>query len=614
MVDSRNEILKQVRQRRFLNKDFTSLRVDLLDYARSFYSDRIQDFSESSLGGVLLDFAAFVGDVQSFYLDHQFGELFAETAVENANIERSLREAGVDIVGASPSVANVFFFIEVPARLVGTEVVPDPDALPIIEQDTIITADNGIQFFLTEDIDFSSVDEQGNLVAAIQVSTLNATGAPSSFIMSLPGICISGQLTTENFRIPATFIPFRELTLANPDVTEIVSVTDTLGNRYFEVDGLTQDTVFRRIPNPNSDSMLVDEALEVVPAPYRYTTRTGITSRQTTLTLGGGNAQTLDDDIIPDPSEFALPLFGKKTFSRFTLDPNRLLQTRTLGVSATDVTLSVIYRHGGGLSHNVPSNSIVNVTGLTMRFPNNPPTNISARIRATVEATNTQPASGGESAPNLDELRQQIPSARNAQGRIVTREDLLARVYTMPSNFGRVFRAGIRSNPNNPLASQLFIISRNSRQQLITSPDTLKLNLSRFLNEFRLISDAIDILDARVINLGIDYEIVVDPTFNKKIVIQNVNRRLRNYANVRNFQIDQPIVLSDIVNIIYNNPGIIAVNDVTVKNISGVFQNRTYSVEPFDVRSNTVKNMIVGPPGSIFEFRFPNFDIQGAAI
>lgn len=614
MVDSRNEILKQVRQRRYLNKDFSALRADLLDYARSFYADKIRDFSEAGLGGVLLDFAAFVGDVQSFYLDHQFGELFADTAIETTNIERGLRDAGVEIVGAAPAVADVFFFIEVPSKLVGTTVVPDPDLLPIIEQDTVVTADNGIQFFLTEDVDFAERDERGELAASIQVSETNAAGSPSSFILSLPGTCISGQLTTENFRIPTTFVPFREIVLANPDVTEIISVTDTLGNRYYEVDGLTQDTVFRRIPNPNADSILVDEALELIPAPYRYTTSVNATTRVKTLVLGGGDAQTLDDDIIPDPSEFAVPLYGKKTFSRFTLDPNRLLQTRTLGVSAIDTTLSVIYRHGGGINHNVPANTITNVTGLTMKFPNNPDVSLASRIRATIEATNPRPAAGGDRAPTLNELKQQIPSARNAQGRIVSREDLLARVYTMPSNFGRVFRAGTRSNPNNPLAAQLFIISRNARKQLITSPDTLKLNLARFLNEFRLISDAIDILDARVINVGIDYEIVVDPTFNKKSVIQNINKKLRTFADITNFQIDQPIVLSDIVNLIYNNAGVIAVNDVTVKNISGMYQNRSYSPEPFDVRSSTVKNMIVGPPGSIFEVRYPSFDIQGASI
>ena len=614
MVDSKREILKSVRQRRFLNKDFDALRADLLDYARTHYPDQIQDFSEASLGGVLLDLAAYVGDVTAFYLDHQFGELFVDSAIEDENIERALREAGVDIVGAAPAIVTVQFLIEVPSVKMGTKFVPDIIALPIIAEGTIVTSDAGIPFTLTEDLDFSSTTDTGELKAQQTLGSTNADGSPASFILNLGGICISGTIATETFQIGSVFIAFRTIALANPNVTEIISVNDTEGNSYHEVTGLTQDTVFRRIPNRNPDGELVAEALEILPAPFRYTAQTNPSSRLASLTFGGGNALTLDDDIIPDPSEFALPLFGKKTFARFTLDPNRLLQTRTLGIAQVDTALTIRYRHGGGLSHNVASNTIVNITTLLMTFPQSPDAALAASIRAGTEATNPLQSSGGEEAPSLDELKQRLPSARNSQARIVSKEDLLARVYTMPSNFGRVFRAGIRSNPNNPLASQLFIISRDSDEKLILSPDTLKLNLAEFLNEFRLISDAIDVLDARVINIGIEFEIVIDPSFNKKIVIQDVIRRLASFFEIRNFQIDQPIILSDVTNIVFNNPGVVAVNSIEIVNFVGLFQNRLYSFEPYDVRNNTIKSMVVPPPGGIFELKFPSFDIKGVSV
>lgn len=613
-IDTKTQLLKSVRTRRYLNKDFPSLRADLLQYARTHYGDRIKDFSEASMGGVLLDFAAFVGDVQSFYLDHQFSELFPSTAVESANIERALRESGVKIVGASPAVAEVTFFIEVPAKKVGTELIADPALLPVISQDTIVTADNGVRFFLTEDIDFTVTDENGDLVASSVVGSLAADGSPLSFVLSTSGICISGEVTVESFQIPATFVPFRKIVLANADITEVMTVTDTLGNVYYEVDSLTQDTVFRRIPNRARDGVLVKESIEVIPAPYRYTRSMDPVSRLVTLQFGGGSAETIDDDIIPDPSEFALPLYGKKTFSRFTIDPNRLLQTRTLGVAASDTTLRVTYRHGGGLGHNVEPNTIVNVTTLVMKFQNNPPAAAANLVKSSVESANAGRAAGGADAPTLDDLRDIIPSARNSQSRIVTREDLLARVYMMPSNFGRVFRAGLGSNPNNPLAAQLFIISRDAQQKLIVAPDTLKKNLALFLNESRLISDAIDILDARVIDVGLDFEVVVDPSNNKKLVVQQVISKLKSFFNVRNFQIDQPIIMSDVFNVIFNNPGVVAVNSIVLKGLDGLVQNRSYSTEQFDVRANTVKGMIIGPPGSIFEVRYPNFDLQGAAI
>lgn len=613
-IDTKTQLLRSVRQRRYVNKDFQSFRADLLQYARTHYGTKIQDFSEASMGGVLLDFAAFVGDVQSFYLDHQFSELFPSTAVESANIERALRESGVKIVGASPAVAEVTFFVEVPAKKVGTELIADPSLLPVILQDSVVTSDSGVRFFLTEDIDYALTDDEGDLVATSTVATVASDGSPATFALSAPGVCISGEVTVESFQIPPTFVPFRKIVLANADITEVMTVTDTLGNVYYEVDSLTQDTVFKRIPNRARDGSLVKESIEVVPAPYRYVRSMDPVSRLVTLQFGGGSAETIDDDIIPDPSEFALPLYGKKTFTRFTIDPNRLLQTRTQGVAASDTTLRVTYRHGGGLSHNVEADTIVNVTTLVMKFQNNPAAAAANLVKSSVEATNAAKAAGGSDAPSLDDLRDIIPSARNSQSRIVTREDLLARVYMMPSNFGRVFRAGLRSNPNNPLAAQLFIVSRDAQQKLIVAPDTLKKNLALFLNESRLISDAIDIMDARVLDVGLDFEVVVDPSNNKKLVVQQVISKLKQFFNVRNFQIDQPIIMSDVFNVVFNNPGVVAVNSIVLKGLDGTVQNRSYSTEQFDVRANTVKGMVVGPPGSIFEMRYPSFDIQGAAV
>jgi hypothetical protein len=184
----------------------------------------------------------------------------------------------------------------------------------------------------------------------------------------------------------------------------------------------------------------------------------------------------------------------------------------------------------------------------------------------------------------------------------------------MPSNFGRVYRASVRSNPNNPLATQLFIISRNQSGQLVVSPDSLKKNLQTYLNGFRMISDAIDILDAQVINLKLEFSVVIDPSKNKKLVLQNIVSRLKNYFAVKHFEIDQPIILSDLQNIIYNNNGIVSVTNVSIKNLFGPQSGREYSPAQFDVQSNTTKGIIIGPPGSIFEIKFGNYDIEGTSV
>lgn len=604
----------QVRQRRFLNKDFQGLRSDLLLYSRTFYRDRITDFSETSMGGVLLDLAAYVGDVFAFYGDHQFGELFVESAVEKTNIENLVRAAGVEITGNSPAVVPILWFIEVPAVKQGTTFAPRADSLPVIEQGSVAQANNGTRFELLDELDYRELDNAGNFKADIIIGSTNNDGSPATLIMSRAGECVSGFTTTETFVIPNTFLPFRRIVLGAENITEVISVRDTDGNTYFEVKSLTQDTVFRGMPNLNSDNELVEMNLEILPAPYRFTKEMSLETKLTTLTFGGGTATSLDNDIIPDPSEFAVPLFGKTTFSRFTIDPGRLLETRTLGVAPQNTTLIVEYRFGGGLSHNVPATTIETVTKLLMKFPENPSTAIAASVRGSTSIRNDEDARGGENAPTLNELKARVPSARNAQNRIVTKEDLLARVYTMPSNFGRVFRAGVRDNPNNPLATQLFVISRDSDKKLVISPDTLKQNVAEYLNQFRMISDAIDILDARVVNLTVEFQIGTETQVNKSTLVRNIISRLQKFFDINNFQIDQPIRRSEIENIIFNNPGVMSVIDFKLKNVVGTINGKDYSDNTFDVGANTRNGLIIGPPGSIFEVRFPDLDIVGSAI
>jgi hypothetical protein len=613
MALKRDDIIP-VRQRKYLGKDFDSLRAQILEYARLYYPDRLRDFSEASLGGLLLDMASYVGDNMSFYLDHQYGELNPETAVETVNIQRHLRTAGVPIVGASPAIVSVNIYVQIPAANVNNTLAPRSDAIPTVQAGSIFSAGNGVNFILLEDVDFSKKRQDGSLVANLRVGARAPDGTPTTFIMIASGLCVSGQEATDTFTIGGTFVPFRQLTLSNPNVSEIVSVTDDYGNIYYNVNSLTHDVVYKNVLNTAGDNDLVKDSIKVIPAPYRYIVNTDLASRKTTLTFGGGSADTLEDDAIPDPSEFAISFPYSKTYSRISVNPQQLLQTKTLGVAAVSTVVSVNYRHGGGLGHNVPANSITSIRQLLTFFPNNPPASIAALVRSSIEVSNPIQASGGEDAPTANDLKALIPSIKNSQDRIVSREDLLARVYAIPSNFGRVFRAAVRSNPNNPLATQLYIISRDQDQRLITSPDTLKQNLQKYLNPYRLISDAIDILDARVINLTLQFEVLIDPALNRNTVLQQVLTKLQTTFNIKNFHIDQPLNISDVTNAIFTVPGIVTLDRMQFFNINNTVNNRVYSSSTFDVTANTKKGVIIPPPGGIFEVRYPDVDIVGRAV
>lgn len=614
-INDNKTALKSIKQRNYLARDFDGFRTVLLDYARQYYPDRIKDFSESSVGGLFLDMAAYIGDNMSFYLDHLYGELNNETVVETVNIERALRSAGVPIVGASSSVATVDFYIEVPVLGDGT-LKPNPNLLPTILAGAIISSDSGIEFTLLEDVQFWDVNSKtGEIVVDSKVEVVNGrriNGEIVTKILKKPGVCASGAQATDTFTI-GDFVQFRKLSLGNSNVTQVLSVTDALGNTYYEVENLTHDVVYKSVINSSSTSLVRDN-LKAVPAPYRFVKEVSLTDRRTTLIFGGGTADNLEDDVVPDPSEFSIPLPFSQTFSRVPVNPQKLLQTSTLGVAGANTTLSVTYRYGGGLSHNVPANTIRNISNISISFPNNPTPGQQAQIRGSIEASNPNAASGGEDSPTAEELLALAPTIRNSQERIVTKEDLLSRVYTMPSNFGRVFRASIVKNPNNPMASRLFIISRNPDNELIISPDDLKINLKRYLNSYRMISDAIDVMDAGIINLEIFFQIVVDPSLNKQLVLQSIISDLKTQFAIKNFHIGQPIVISDIVSTIFSKSGVISVDSIKINNLNGTVKNRQYSPVSFDVQLNTKNQIIYPPEGTIFEIKYPDVNIVGKCV
>jgi len=606
--------IKNSRNRSYVAKDFDATRAELLTYARTYFGDKIQDFSEASLGGLLLDLAASVSDNMFFYLDHQFKELSWSTAIENSNITRMIREAGVKTGGAAPAVATVSIFVEVPSKLVDDEYIPDESTLPSIRQNSQLNSRNGVIFSIAEDVDFSEKTRLGILKAQYVVGNVDVAGNPSTFILKRDVKCISGQVVTDNFTITSNPSPFTSISLSNIDVNEIMKVEDSEGYEYYEVQSLSQDTVFKTFPNMSSDSEEVPRSISVIPAPRRFIRVTDPLTRITTIQFGSGNASTTDDDVLPDPETLALPLYGKTVLNRFTLDPNSLLNTNTLGILPKSTTISITYRAGGGANHNVGALSIRGITSMIVDFPDDCIASIASSIRASIDVRNDAPASGGASAPTIEDLRSQIPIARMQQDRIVTKEDLISRVYTLPTKFGRVFRAASRPSPDNPLSSQLFICSKDSNGFLSTTTDTLKKNLKVYLNEYRLISDAIDILDARIINFRVKFTVFINPNSNKSSTVQSVVARVSDIMNIKNFQIDQPIIISDIQNVIINTPGVLTLVDIKIESLNGTIQDRNYSNVTHNVKQYTRKGIIYGPPGSIFEMRYPQYDIVGTAL
>lgn len=618
--------------RTYLAKDFESLRQDLIEHAKIFFPDRIKDFSEASVAGLLVDMAASVGDTMSFYLDHQFKEMDPTAAVEYDNIITHLRNAGVKIVGASPASTKVKITMTTPAEdyvIANGDILQRPklSSLPVILEGTSFVSESGVVFNLLEDIDVGKRKPDGNFYATIEDFEIDTTtNKIKTFKVTVSADTISGIEQVESFNIENVHIPFREIVLGKTDVSTIISIYDADNNRYYEVQSLSQDTVFEAVENKRVDDFeLVPMSLNLTPAPRRFVSSVSPTNFNTTVRFGSGNSFAIDDDIAPDPSELALSLYGKNTLSRFSIDPNSLIETQTLGISPRNTVIDVTYRHGGGLRHNVDAGTINTIEDLSLEFRRNPSPADALSVRQSLVVSNDKAATGGADAPDIEFLRSQIAPARNAQTRIVTKEDLLARIYTLPAKFGRIYRVGLSENPTSGLSLIVHILSLDKDGNLAFSPDTLKQNLSTYLNEFRLISDAIDIVDARILNYRIKYEVFLDKTVNKQITLLSINNSLANALQTKYFQIDQPLIYDDIINVISNTRGVISINDLQVIPVSGVANTATdhfgegtggriYSTATFNVENRVKNGIIRGGVGSIFELRYPENDIIGYSV
>tara|TARA_R110001592_G_scaffold33169_1_gene115321 strand:- start:12743 stop:14569 length:1827 start_codon:yes stop_codon:yes gene_type:complete len=592
------------RQRSYINRDFDDFRLDLVKYANVYFKDKIQDFSEASMGGLFLDMAAYIGDNMAFYLDHQFREMNPVTAVESKNIEAMVRNAGIKITGNSPASVDIDFYIEVPTitdPASGLK-VPDPVYLPMIKENAKLKSNTGIYFNLTHDIDFSEKNIN-NVLTAEQTMIQDNTGVITSVVLKKSGLCVSGEIIEQSITINGTFVPFRTVSLNKQHVSAILRVYDSEGNDYYEVESLSQDTVYKRNRLSSGDS-----SVEVITAPYRYITFTDVNSKSTTLRFGSGDSAAIFDTAVPDASDLALPLYGKQTFSSFSLDPNRLLKSPSLGVSPTGTTLKVIYRYGGGANHNVAPDTIRQVSEIQWKFPTNASFNKVQEIKRRLGVGNPNFATGGAAAPSLRDLKSYITTARTMQNRIVTREDLLARIYTLPTEFGIVYRANVVPNPENALASILYVISRDASGKLTTSSDALKQNLSIYLNEFRLIGDAMDILDASVINFKITLQCRFSHNVNKYSLISKILREVKKLYTPEKMALGKPLVMSDILNTVISQPGVVSCLTPEITNLSGTISDREYSA---DTKRIEVENDVIFAENyEIFELRHPNSDIE----
>jgi hypothetical protein len=607
---------------KYLNRDFNSFKADLVTYLQTYFPTSYQDFNASSAGMMMTELIAFIGDNLSYYVDKKFDESFIETAKEVKNVYKHARQLGYKVFGKTSAIGAIDAFLKVPATSSAGQIIPDMRYAGIIQAGAQLkNSKNGNTYETLTNIDFSTILFTSSLYVQVG-DTDPRTSQPTTFVLKqsyadpnrITNVMVkAGQTKTISVPVGA-YQPFTQITLPDQDVIEILSMFDSEGNQYYETDFLAQDTIFDGVPNAGNDATEVPYVLTLRSVPYRFVTDFNPDTRQITITFGTGDALNFDGDLIPDLGDLSLPLYGRNTFTDFSIDPQNFLVTRTLGIAPVNTTLTITYRVGGGLDTNAGQGDVDTVANSVFSVANSAlPANTVRDVANSFSVSNPQPIQGGKDELSLDEIKALISAFFAAQSRCVTIEDFIVRSLSMPSKFGSVFRATAKINPLNANSIELILLSQDQNGYCTVCPPTLKTNLQTYLSRFRMLTDAIEEMDAQIINLSLNVNILCNPDFVKSTVIANCISSLQEFFVINRWQLNQPINMSNIHSTLMQVPGVLAVVNINFVNMVGNVDNRAYSDASYNLSANTKNNIIYCGDNSIFEVKYPNKDITVVA-
>lgn len=593
-----NKERKYFNRNRLINKNKEEFKSELLEYARANFKDQISDFSEASLGGMLLDFAAIVGESLTYYIDQQINELDYETAVTENGLLQHIKKANLTAGFASPSSVIIDFLILVPVDSTNSE-LPDKDYLPIIHKETEMLTNSGINFILSEDVDFKK---------GYKINETTTSNGSDFLLLEKSAIATSGNISYESFSFDLDEEEnFLSYTLENENITKIIKVedNDSFINEYYEVEFLSQDTVYEKVNNNK------EVYFNVRPAPFRYVLERDYEDGLTTIRFGNANNQINEDGLLTNPEELSLPIKSRDYFNNISLDPKNLINSPSLGVSPVGKTMTVKYIHGGGQDHNILARDISEFSSLNYSFPNLESVDATAIIVInSMSITNKDKAVGGTDPLSLEELRSAIPSAMKMQSRIVNHEDLLSRLYSMPSDFGRISKASILDNSHTKNAKDLFIICKDLNSNYVNASDALKFNISNFINEFRIIGDTFNIVDAKVFNISVFLKLKVSSNHDSATVVADVKDKIFTLMMFEKLQIGESINVNRIVKIALDTPGVLTISSNfknivrTKNNNNNISRNRTYNDNSFSSIENYEEGILYSPRGGIFQLKY----------
>ena len=626
-----------------IGRDFGEFRKNLVEFSKNYFPNTYNDFNESSPGMMFMEMASYVGDVLSFYTDTQLRESLLSTAEENVNLFNIVNSLGYKPKNIIPASVTMDVFQLVPATGVGDDVKPDFDYAMVLGEGMIIgsTDFSDVEFTTISSVDFAfSSSFSPTEVSVYQID--ENTNLPVYYLLKKQVKATSGKQEVKTFEFGSPKI-YDKIKIEADNLIRVKSITDSDGDTWTRVPYLAQDTVFEQIDNNEDNSTYLHQysgdtpyLLELNRVPKRYVTKfedDGVLQ----ICFGAGISSNADEEIIPNPDNVGSGLYTEHQNLDSSLDPSNFLYTKTYGVAPQNTTLTVTYIVGNGIIDNVPANDLVDVISSNTEFKNeiNLNKNLVSFCRQSLATSNPAAAVGGKTTETQEEIRQNAMAFFAAQNRTVTREDYVMRCYSLPPQFGSVAKAYlvqdyqleqskqdgqyINTEIPNPLALNLYTCGYDNQKNLTHLNAATKYNLKNYISYHRILTDAVNIKNAHIVNIGVNFEIIVMPEFNSNEVLLRVIDRLKDYFDIDNWRINEPINLSKIYVEIDKVDGVQTVVRPDRDGKGGLQIvnkfNGNYSANKYSIL-NATKGGIIYPPKdpSIFEVKFPNQDIRGQVV
>ena len=616
---------KLKRDIKYIDRDFSDIRSKLIEYSKTYFPNTYNDFSPASPGMMFMEQAAYVGDVMSFYLDNQLQETFTQFARQTNNLYELAYMFGYKPKATGAAQATMELFQQVPSKNLGGGIfVPDFNYAVTIEENTTVNSNlNPEATFIIEDkCDFSiSSSSDPTEISIYQI----AGSEPTYYLLKKTRKAISSTIQQKSFSF-GDFEQFPTININTSNIIGILDIVDSDGNIWYEVDYLGQEMVYNSIKNTNindpnyyTDNNNAPFLLQLKKVQRRFATRfTSETNLQ--IQFGAGNPNDTDELITPNPNNVGIGLPFEQDKLTTAYSPTNFLFTNTYGIAPSSTTLTVRYLTGGGVNSNVPANDLqgVNTSNTKFNIPNIADDTIANYVFGTIAGTNPTAADGGQAGDTDEEIRQNTLMQIAAQQRSVTLDDYMVRAMSMPPKFGTVAKAYVEKPTLDNQVSTIetlcmYILSQNTENQYENASNALKKNLGTYLSQNKMIGDSIEFKDAYVINISVDFEIIVLPNFiNSQVILACINS-LQEYFKRDNWQINQPIIIRDLFVRLDRIEGVQTVKDIKFSNKVGA--SLGYSQYSYDISSATL-NKVIYPSldPSIFEVRFPNSDIKGRVV